>query len=50
MDNNLPNMDNNPIPPELDSLKESLSTNPSLNKDSKNPTDPELLYATHKHM
>jgi hypothetical protein len=49
MNNNLPNMDNDPMPLGLDSSKGSLSANPSPNKDLENPTSQELLHIPHKH-
>jgi hypothetical protein len=50
MDNNLPNMDNDPKPLELDSLKESPWASPSLNEDLENPINQELLHTPHGHV
>jgi hypothetical protein len=49
MDNNLPNMDNDPMPLGLDSSKGSLSANPSPNEDLGNLTSQEPLHIPHKH-
>jgi hypothetical protein len=49
MDNNLPNMDNDPEPLELDSLKGSSLASPSLNEDLENPINQELLHTPHGH-
>jgi hypothetical protein len=49
MDNNLPNMDNNPVPLRPDSSKGSLLANPNPNEDLENPTNQELLHTPHKH-
>jgi hypothetical protein len=49
MDNNLPNMDNNPKSLELDSSEGSPLASPSLNEDLENPINPELLHTPHGH-
>jgi hypothetical protein len=49
MDNNLPNMDNDPESLELDSLEGSPLASPSLNEDLENPINPELLHTPHGH-
>jgi hypothetical protein len=50
MDNNLPNMDNDPMPLRPDSSKGSLLANPSPNEDLENPTSQELLHTPRKHV
>jgi hypothetical protein len=50
MDNNLPNMDNDPVLLGPDSSKGSLSANPSPNEDLENPTSQELLHIPHEHV
>jgi hypothetical protein len=50
MDNNLPNMDNDPESLKLDSLKGSPLASPSLNEDLENPINPELLHTPHGHV
>jgi hypothetical protein len=50
MDNNLPNMDNDPESLELDSSEGSPSASPSLNEDLENLINPELLHTPHEHM
>jgi len=49
MDNNLPNMDNNPKSLKLDSSEGSPLASPSLNEDLENPINPELLHTPHGH-
>jgi hypothetical protein len=50
MDNNLPNMDNDPESLELDSLKESPLASPNPNEDLENPINQELLHTPHGHV
>jgi hypothetical protein len=50
MDNNLPNMDNDPESLELDSSEGSPLASPSLNEDLENLINPELLHTPHKHV
>jgi hypothetical protein len=49
MDNDLPNMDNDPMLLGPDSSKGSLLANPSPNEDLGNPTSQELLLTPHRH-
>jgi hypothetical protein len=50
MDNNLPNMDNDPEPLRPDNLKGSPWASPSLNEDLENPINPKLLHTPHRHI